>query len=395
VRIKLKDIRPNPYRDMDIDPLNSKAINSLKLSIDQHGFWNGLQVRKSGKHYELIFGHHRLKAAIDAGIKTAEIPVVRMTDEETVRAMATENATHRETNFSACANDVAAACRVLGYLMLTAKSLDDLPPSVVKIFTTVHSDSKQSASFETCRGLFLKGKGLGKSLLFRYFEKRLPEGVINEVLAQMNASGKLAEITEEVVEKAIAAGADIEMPEIKQVKPQFDMAVGQIFTDTSHLAAFRKAVTSEFAKEVLPVNKQSRLASQIKNSIETDFRELPDKSGKKRPLPLTAEEIKRRTLITIGKAQGISRKRQKAALLKNEAMAARHEWSFARNKLSHVEGHLIKLEAFLDKGVMPEGLDHIALKHFFDNDLKRCNETFERIKARLSKPTKGQLRKIK
>ena len=383
MKLKLLSIVDNPYRDMSIDPINDEAVDSLAKSIEDHEFWNGLLVRKYDNQYQLVFGHHRLRAAIKAGVVEADIPIVYWDDDRMVRAMAAENATQRQTNFSACANDVAAAMRVLGYAMLTND--EPTPEHLRKIF-------RRSKSWDTAKGMFLKGSGLGIDIVCRYFsqddedsdkEQMLSMGVVREVIAQMKASGKLAEITEEVIDRAIEDGHEFELPEIKNSERTFDMAVGQVLTDTSHLAAFRKAITTEFAKEVVPVKKQVALAKEIVNGIKEDYRELPDAQGKKRPLALTSEEISRRTKTLVRNAQGVVVEIRKKLERKDDMAKAKHEWSFLRNKLSHTHGHALKLERYLKDGIIPDGFDSELARHFFDNDLKQCLATIERVRKLL------------
>ena len=374
MKLKLTSIVDNPFRDLSIDPINDEAIDSLAKSIEDHEFWNGLLVRKQGNEYQLVFGHHRLRAAIKAGVDEADIPIVRWTDDEMIRAMAAENATQRTTNFSACANDVAAAMRVLGYTMLTND--EPTPEHFVKIFT-------KSKSWESARGRFLNGSGLGRDIICRYFEERLPMGVLREVIAQMKASGKLAEITEEVIDRAIEDGHEFEMPEIQETERTFDMAVGQVLTDVSHLQAFRKAMDTPSAKKFVPVKKQVALAKKIVKGIEEDFRDLPDRAGKKRPLALTANEIEKRARTIVSNAAGMATTIGKELEKGNKMADAKHQWSFARNKLSHVEGHLLKLEALLKDGYPPAGFDWAVAQHFFDNDVERVMATLERVRKLL------------
>ena len=62
--LKLKDILPNPFRDLRANPLIEDKIVELVGSIHLTGFWDNVVVRKNadGK-YELAYGHHRLAAA--------------------------------------------------------------------------------------------------------------------------------------------------------------------------------------------------------------------------------------------------------------------------------------------------------------------------------------------
>lgn len=93
--LKLKDILPNPYRDLKANPLIEGKILSLMDSINQTGFWDNVVVRKNAQgKYELAYGHHRLAAAIRAGLKEADFIVKELTDTMMIQIMDNEN---RET----------------------------------------------------------------------------------------------------------------------------------------------------------------------------------------------------------------------------------------------------------------------------------------------------------
>jgi ParB-like chromosome segregation protein Spo0J len=73
-RLALGQIEPNPYRDLQGHPLRREQVEHLKASIGSTGFWDGLLARPHPKvqgRYQLVFGHARMQAAIEAGIKEA------------------------------------------------------------------------------------------------------------------------------------------------------------------------------------------------------------------------------------------------------------------------------------------------------------------------------------
>ena len=93
--LKLKDILPNPYRDLKANPLIEQKVLDLMNSITLTGFWENVVVRKNaaGK-YELAYGHHRLEAAIRAGITEADFIIKKFDDAKMIQVMDNEN---RET----------------------------------------------------------------------------------------------------------------------------------------------------------------------------------------------------------------------------------------------------------------------------------------------------------
>lgn len=93
--LKLKDILSNPFRDLKANPLIEEKIVGLMESINLTGFWENVVVRKNadGK-YELAYGHHRLAAALRAGIVEADFIVKKFDDAKMIQVMDNEN---RET----------------------------------------------------------------------------------------------------------------------------------------------------------------------------------------------------------------------------------------------------------------------------------------------------------
>ena len=110
----LKDLKPNPCRNLEIDPVDEVAIASLKASIKEHGFWGGVYCVKRGDDIFVIAGWHRIKAAIKAGITEANLEVRNGLDDlSIIRAYTTENATQRGNHAVAEAGAVWAAIKFL------------------------------------------------------------------------------------------------------------------------------------------------------------------------------------------------------------------------------------------------------------------------------------------
>lgn len=90
--LKLKDILSNPFRDLKANPLIEEKIVSLVDSINLTGFWDNVVVRKNadGK-YECAYGHHRIAAAIRAGLTEADFIVKKLDDAAMIQIMDNEN----------------------------------------------------------------------------------------------------------------------------------------------------------------------------------------------------------------------------------------------------------------------------------------------------------------
>jgi hypothetical protein len=100
MKIALKDLRPNPFRDLAQYPIHREKIEGLKASIRGTGFWDNFLVRKAkdSEHYEVAYGHHRLEALkelirekmLEADFHV-DVPVRTLDDAAMIRIMANEN----------------------------------------------------------------------------------------------------------------------------------------------------------------------------------------------------------------------------------------------------------------------------------------------------------------
>jgi hypothetical protein len=204
----------------------------------------------------------------------------------------------------------------------------------------------------------------------------------------MKSSDKMAQITDEVVNAAVEDGAEFEIPKVMHHEPEFNMAVGQVLTKTNQLQAFRNAVTTKIARQVVPFDKQVDLARMIVQSITEDVRV---ETG--RPMPVTAHEVEYRTRQVIMNYQGIKREVIKIAINENAQLRAKHEWSFLRNKMSHMGGHAKRLSELLNEGIRPEGFDPLLAEQFFKTEYRQLGEQMEKLKKLMSIyfQTKGTL----
>jgi len=93
MRIQIKDLKPNPFRDMKNYPINEQKVKSLTNSINQTGFWDNILARGNNGNIEIAYGHHRL-VALKKLFKPddyVDIPVKELDDSTMIRIMANEN----------------------------------------------------------------------------------------------------------------------------------------------------------------------------------------------------------------------------------------------------------------------------------------------------------------
>ncbi len=91
MEINVKDLTPNPYRDMDNYPIDRDKVNALRVSIDETTFWDNVLVREKKGKFQIAYGHHRLLALQELKIEKIEAPVKEISDLNMIRIMANEN----------------------------------------------------------------------------------------------------------------------------------------------------------------------------------------------------------------------------------------------------------------------------------------------------------------
>lgn len=102
MKVQIKDLKPNPFRDMKNYPINEEKIKSLTNSINETGFWDNILARKNNGNVQIAYGHHRLVALWKIYGKTSKmvvnIPVRELDDSTMIRIMANENMEQWELN---------------------------------------------------------------------------------------------------------------------------------------------------------------------------------------------------------------------------------------------------------------------------------------------------------
>jgi hypothetical protein len=91
MKVKVSQLRPNPFREIGEYPIDRAKVESLKLSIKETSFWENVLCRRNGDGFEIAYGHHRLQALRELGIKEVNLPVKKLSDAEMIRIMAAEN----------------------------------------------------------------------------------------------------------------------------------------------------------------------------------------------------------------------------------------------------------------------------------------------------------------
>ncbi len=280
--VELRSLKPNPTRDFIVDPIDDEVVARLKQSIKDYGFWGGVVGRRLQDGTRQIgAGHHRVIAALEAGIKTADITVLnedQCDDEMMMRMYAVENATQRGNNSTAQNGSVASAVRLIAKAVLTGQSS--------KIFELSEREAKQ----------FTNDQGLGQAPVVRFLDgvPGINSGTVMQSLASLKDSGDYARIIHEVQEEiehenkeALKALEEAE-EEQKQLQHEQEEAVKrQKAAEATRKEASARAKTAQEetekkrAKEELQRAKQKRQQADDEAAIAEKRRKEADEEMKK------------------------------------------------------------------------------------------------------------------
>lgn len=148
MKIKIKDLKPNPFRDTSNYPMNEEKVRMLAESIKQTGFWDNILARKQNVNYQIAYGHHRLAAIREVmnPIDEIDIPVKELSDALMIKIMANENMDEWKTTPQVIDETVR----------VTKKFLEEHPEEVKKIW---NGDAPMGASVgRSIISRFLGGK---------------------------------------------------------------------------------------------------------------------------------------------------------------------------------------------------------------------------------------------
>lgn len=189
-QVELRSLKPNPLRDFAVDPIDDEHVAVLCQSIKDDGFWGGIVCRRVGDEIQIVDGHHRIKAAIAAGVKKADVCIGTFDDQRVIQMYAREN--HRNM-------DSALAGVVAGAILFLAKGVLSRDADVLKSLGKTLA-RQIGAALESERGI--------NRMQIAKFLGPLPgitERDLGEQLANLKASGDYARIIAEVQAEIEAA----------------------------------------------------------------------------------------------------------------------------------------------------------------------------------------------
>lgn len=184
MRVKVEQLRPNPFRHMKDYPIDREKVEALKISIEQTDFWDNILGRETPLGVEIAYGHHRLVAIRELGITEVDIPVKDLDDATMLRIMANENMEQWRSSPVVINETVAATKEFLDRELAKYETWDDLNKSIKMLFPTEHSFIQT------------KNHGVGQTTILKFLGGNWKQWMIQQALRMINDK----DIDREVVE---------------------------------------------------------------------------------------------------------------------------------------------------------------------------------------------------
>ncbi len=158
MEIRIEDIEPNPFRQIEHYPIDRNKVEALKNSINETDFWNNILVRehpeKEGK-YQLAYGHHRLAALKELNWEVINIQVHNIDDDRMIKIMANENFEDWRSSPLITIETVSAARLYIDSLFAQAESFDALHENMKGLTDAEHFQQ-------------LKNDGVGEKTILKF-----------------------------------------------------------------------------------------------------------------------------------------------------------------------------------------------------------------------------------
>lgn len=174
MKVKVEDLKPNPYRNMEKYPIDREKTESLKISINETTFWDNLLARKVDGEIQIAYGHHRLLALQELRIEEIDIPIKPIDNSNMIRIMANENMDQWGMNPSTTLETVRATRDYLDG-ELGKCVYKDSNKSIRVLFESEHAYNQT------------KNKGVGQTTILKFLGGNWKQWMIQEALSVLDA----------------------------------------------------------------------------------------------------------------------------------------------------------------------------------------------------------------
>lgn len=264
MRVELKNIVLNPYRNLKICPLDENKVIRLVASYEENEFWENLIGRVSpfdATTVELAFGAHRLEALKRMNIESIEIKIKDLSDADMIRIMGAENRDWYGNRADTIVETVEVAKKYIEDEILKKECVyEDLEDWCKALFngeSGFHHSILSHLSVNKRQQI-----KIGRNVLHRFLGNTWSNNAIKTAIDYIN--GKYY-----VKEKVIDPKAEEEV--IQVVENDLSKNVATKLSKIGHAEAFR---------EVLKEDQNSRIAFSKKSAQDTVIDEILNENKK-------------------------------------------------------------------------------------------------------------------
>ena len=168
MEVRVSDLYPNPFRNIEKYKIDRDKVQALKTSIEETTFWDNILARPKNGGFEIAYGHHRWAALKDLGIDEVNIPVRELDDSTMLRIMANENLADWATTPAVINETIFAAKKFLDGELAKCTDWNHAQDFLNMIFAS-------NSQFENC-----KKNGVGQSTIKKFLGGNWSDYMIQE-----------------------------------------------------------------------------------------------------------------------------------------------------------------------------------------------------------------------
>ena len=260
MKIKLKDLLPNPYRDLANYPIDRNKVEELKRSFEQTGFWDNIVARKSDDKYQIAYGHHRLIALRESfpDDHVVDIPVRELSDDTMIQIMANENM-----------EDYRATPKVIDETVRVAKSYLDNNPEIAAKFgdlsRPVHRVGQQGGKLN-----------IGGDILNRFLGWEKHPNRVRESLQRLNliADDKIDQEATDLFPTSTAAKNFTEAVSQMPIPKEKQKKVARRIVNSGNMG--KDSIVAEVMEEMYPTPEPAPKLSTEEKALQIERERLND-----------------------------------------------------------------------------------------------------------------------
>lgn len=297
MKIALRNIHPNPYRDLSRNPISKDQVNSVRASIDRTGFWDNVVVRKHPTTkgvYQLAYGHNRLAALgcpnipydgdTLSAINEADFIVKDLSDYDMMTAMIDENATQKNINPKIIFENVTAALVLAEKMITECKNVTEFNKRAKNSRCPTQDNGQKThiwraEEFTKAKKCLEDGSGIGRGFLEKFLpdSSRMSHDVLQAAVDSHYAESRAAAL--EAEEEALEAEAAALEAEAAEAEAEAEAETGRERDKERAATKATKKRTQATQKKTKANQKKAEKAQVQSKGIDRDLLEqLPTQS---------------------------------------------------------------------------------------------------------------------